>query len=232
MRREARSRRPLPSPFAAMPAEPPCACATASTIARPSPLPPRAAGVVAPREPLERTRGDVGREPAPLVADVELHRLADRSGADRDRALPVVERVVDEVPERLLESQPVCRHLGVAVGTSTTIRRRSRRRALREAVGGRARQLTEIDGLDPQPERLLVGPGDEQQVLREEDEPVGLLRRRADGCAELLCAFGDGAARARARPSGGRAECVARGSRRRRSGARARAPPRAASASR
>ena len=30
-----------PFPLGAMPAEPPCACATASTIARPSPLPPR-----------------------------------------------------------------------------------------------------------------------------------------------------------------------------------------------
>ena len=64
------------------------------------------------------------------------------------------------------------------------------RGALGESVCGRARELIEVDGLDPEPERLLVGPGDEEQVVREEGEPVGLLRRGAHRCSELVCGAG------------------------------------------
>ena len=53
-----------------------------------------------------------------------------------------------------------------------------------------ARELIEGNGLDPQPESVLVGPGHEEQVVREQGEAVGLLRRRAHCCTELTCKSG------------------------------------------
>ena len=103
--------------------------------------------------------------------------------------VPVFERVVDEVPKRLLEAQPVRLRLGAGwnVDRDPSV---LPRRALRESVCGRARQLIEGDGLDPEPERVLVGPGHEEQVVREEGEPIGLLRRGAHRCSELVCGPG------------------------------------------
>jgi hypothetical protein len=145
--------------------------------------------VVAPREAFEGARSDLGRESPSLVPDVELDHLTGPPGADRDRPVAVAERVVDEVAERLLEPEPIRRDLDASRDLDRDPSALARR-ALAEAVGGGPRQLVEIDRLDPQTERLPVGARNQEKILREPDEPVGLLGGRADGRAELLGAPG------------------------------------------
>ena len=137
------------------------------------------ASVVTAGEALERARRDLGREPLALVEDVDLDRVADIPRRDGDSSFAVSQRVVDEVPQCLLEPKPVGGDLGArrnldvdppVVGRGT----------LGEALGRGASERTEVDGLDPQPERLLVGAGDEEEILGEDDKPVGLLGGRSD----------------------------------------------------
>ena len=175
-----------PLPFAAMPAVPPCACAIASTIARPSPLPPRARA----SSPLEnRSKARAGEPPAgtPWPSSRTWISIASPTvrARDRDRALAVPERVVDEVAERLLEAEPSASHLASAVGSRPSSRRPrlDARSAKRSAVEWASSPRS--SGSTRSAERRLVRAGDQQQVLGEQHEPVGLLGRRADRCAQL-----------------------------------------------
>src|SRR5690348_11283711 len=66
------------------------------------PEPTAVAGRRGPRERLERVVTEPRREAGPLVEHVQLRARVLLGRGDRDRATAVLERVVDEVPERLL----------------------------------------------------------------------------------------------------------------------------------
>ena len=86
-----------------MRAVPPWASAIARTIARPEAGAAAGARRVAAGEALERAARDVVCEAWPLVGHRELDASVGRRGDEPDLALPVTQRVVDEVPERLAQ---------------------------------------------------------------------------------------------------------------------------------
>src|SRR3954451_14682174 len=69
-------------------------------------------GVGAP-EALERMRQELGREPAALVADVDLDSPVLGSRPNAHRPLPMAQRVLDEVPECLLDAHAVALDCGL-----------------------------------------------------------------------------------------------------------------------
>src|SRR5688572_13971548 len=62
------------------------------------------ARAVSTGEALERAAGDVGREAGTVVGDLERHAAVLRVRAEHDVAVPVAERVVHEVAERLADA--------------------------------------------------------------------------------------------------------------------------------
>ena len=91
----------------------------------------------------------------------------------------MADRVVEQVAERLLEPERV----GVedqAVGAASTAASR------RVAVADPLEQLAGAQLLRADRQLALVAAGDHEQVLGERDEPVGLLRRRAQRVGQLL----------------------------------------------
>ena len=98
---------PPPGRFSAT-ASPPCARATARTIASPSPAPPRPrAG--SPREKRSKAGGGTPAESRPRPRR-GLHLPVHGHGAQADGPLAVRDRVVHEVAEGLLEAQRVRHH--------------------------------------------------------------------------------------------------------------------------
>src|SRR5436305_1921214 len=82
---------------------------------RQAPAAAAAARVVGAAEALDRPSGELLREPGALVPDVELDEPGTLLRGQLDGPGSVDERVVDEVPERLLEAaavgredEPVC----------------------------------------------------------------------------------------------------------------------------
>src|SRR5436190_920284 len=59
-------------------------------------------------EALERVGKEVGREAVALVADVDLDPPVGRPRPDADRARAMAQRVLDQVPDRLLDAHAVC----------------------------------------------------------------------------------------------------------------------------
>ena len=144
----------------------------------------------------------------------------------------MTERVVDEVPERLLEP-----HAGRRARSSPAARRpraagRPPAPATRSASRSRRAARRRSSVLEPERELAPVGARDQEQVLGELREPVDLLGRSRAAPLAAPPATRRGAARARAPCAGARAACAARARRRRRRRARARARPRAGRASR
>ena len=84
-------------------ASPPCARATARTIASPSPLPPssRAGGVGAP-EAFEGVREKLGWESGPAVTHCNLERAGCVPGAELDRRSR--SRVANRVREEIVDA--------------------------------------------------------------------------------------------------------------------------------
>src|SRR4051794_34664415 len=71
---------------------------------QPEPGAAAAAGGIAAREAIEGGGEQLGREARPVVADVELDATLRHGCGQLDGAAAVAQRVVDEVPERLLEA--------------------------------------------------------------------------------------------------------------------------------
>ena len=96
----------------------------------------------------------------------------------------MTERVLDERCERLLDAQPV------------HVDRNGRRRSLDRATGtmGAGReaeryafeQFGHRNGLAAERQRVLVQPGDQEQVLGELREPVDLLADRRERGGQLV----------------------------------------------
>ncbi len=144
-----------------------------------------AAGLVGAAEALERPLEEAGRKARAVVADVQLDAPVRRARPEPDRALAVAERVLDQVVERLLEPQPVAGEddraavdLEAAAGLVG---------AHGEAAGDRLEQRARLDLLPPELQLALLPPREQQQVLGDPGEPVGLDR----GGAERLLELGD-----------------------------------------
>ena len=141
-------------------------------------------------EALERPRKQLGREAATLVGDAQLDVLARAPDGDGHRARAVAERVVDQVPERLLEPQRI------GLGEQRIVRPHGDQgaaellRAPREAAAHALGDLDDVGRHAPEHEPAPVGGGDQQQRAREGDEPVGLLAGGADRRPQLLLALG------------------------------------------
>src|SRR5262249_32602800 len=137
-------------------------------------------------EALERDRDELGREAAALVPHVHRDpRSALRDAIEPNRSGTVPERVVDEVPERLLEANPIAAHLDS---------RGSRRLDLPpcfghapfEAGDDRCEQRRDLDPLSAKLQLALVRARDQEEILGQLNESLCFLRRGADRVPELL----------------------------------------------
>ncbi len=175
-----------------------------------------------------------GGKPGPSSSTCSSTRLVARLRAESTtRPPPCASALSTRLPSACssacrvgVEQEPVRRLRPRAAGRCSAATRR-------EALGNDARAPR-----PPRPARASIGQlagigaRDQQQVLGEARQPLGLLRGRAERLLELLARAAAGAARSRARSSVARAACAARGWRPRRSAVRARRRPRAGRASR
>ena len=166
-------------------AVPPWARATASTRARPRPAP---SPVRASSARLKRSKAcgtNAAGGPGALVRDPEHDAVAVALRAHPHGPLPVPERVVDEVAERLLEPQAVGVDDETVLGLDLqppSLRRRDRREPRRDRVEERACR----DRLARQRQLAAAGRREHEQVVREPHEPVGVGRGRGERRAQLL----------------------------------------------
>ena len=97
----------------------------------------------------------------------------------------MLERVVDEVPERLLDPQPIDPRHG------RFVRLDHQRAAFElgpraEAVANLLHDVHQVGRLGAQRERALLGAREDEQVVGDPRQPIRLLGRGADGVLELL----------------------------------------------
>ena len=175
---------PPSGPFSAW-ALPPCAAATAATMASPRPEPDPPIGGAA-REAIEGAGQEAGREAGALVADVHLDPVAVGTGADAHGARR----------RGAGRSRRGCRAPGA--GDRGRRRRpaaaRSRRRASgRASAAAGANEAATVSmtactasRLGPDRQRVLVEAREGQQLLGERDEAVGLLGGRVHHAPQLL----------------------------------------------
>ena len=152
----------------------------AETGALPSPR------LVGAAEPLERAIGELVGEPWPLVGHVELDGSPRRARAHGDRAIPVAEGVLEQVSERPLELQAIGLDLGARrnVDLDAPAGRLAAVPANRAADG--VRQLRDVDALAPQRQLRVIEARDQQQILCDADQPVGLDGGRLDRGVQLV----------------------------------------------
>ena len=138
--------------------------AIACTIARPRPAPSL---VRPPSARVKRSNAwdsNPGGNPAPVVRDLERDRPVVAPRGHADVTGPVPERVVDQVPERLLDPQDVdVRFEGrgdVDDDLPPTLAR-----ATREPGSNSAKQLVEVHPLALDRQLALIGPCDHEQVF-------------------------------------------------------------------
>ncbi len=112
-----------------------------------------------------------------MTSSVRYREQVDPAGAVR-------ERVLEQVCERLLDAHgigidDVGRRAYVDVPCSLV-------RPSREAIGDACEELVDRDVLRPDRQCALIGPGDQEEILRELREPVRLLCGRAHCRFELV----------------------------------------------
>ena len=112
--RAAAARTPFPSARGVTVHEPPCAFATASTIARPSPTPPVVLlrAIVATREPVEDPIERLGRDARARVGDLDHEPEVEHARAHLDRVvrLGVLDGILEQRVERDAQSLLVRAH--------------------------------------------------------------------------------------------------------------------------
>ncbi len=178
-----------PPGVSATPTRPRWPATIAATIARPRPVPPpapRPAGGVGAEEPLEHLGRDVRRDAGSVVADLEagLTRVDAHRDLDRRAGGRVPHRVREEVGDDLPQPRLRPAHDRGLDPADEADERDAPLRFARPGVGdGVGRQHREVD-VGVLVLRLLVEPGEHQQVLDEGAHPVRLgldpLHRGAD----------------------------------------------------
>ena len=128
-------------------------------------------------EPLERVLEKGGRKAAPSSSTWSSHGPSTVAARRLHAARAVAERVVDEVPERLLEPEAVA--VDAAAPVAALVGERASR-SPRPAIGtgcateARSSSASSVSTLERQPPAL--GAGDQQEVLGELGQAVDLLR--------------------------------------------------------
>ncbi len=165
-------------------ASPPWARATARTIERPRPEPPRARATSARAKRSKACGTEVRRQPGPFVRHVQFHRAVRGARGHAHRSAAVAEGVLDQVGEGLLDARPIRLDLEARVGLARQDATRGRgppreprHDGLQQRVG---RQRLGLHG-----QASLIRAGDHQQVLRQAHQPVGLLAGGGDRRAQL-----------------------------------------------
>ena len=133
------------------------------------------AGVVEPHEPLEDPAAVVGGDAGTVVGDVEGRLVAVAPERDDHLRTGVPVRVVDQVAQHPHELAAVAddpNGLGAHLGAHPVL---VRPRALR------LDELVEIHLVAPGLQAALVGAGEEQEVVHQPPEPLGLAAQRAHG---------------------------------------------------
>src|SRR3954451_23258616 len=149
------------------------------------PAAPACAGRVGSGEALERRGDEQLRQARALVEHVQLDVVAGSGGGDLDGAAPVPQRVADEIAERALERVPVSadddagRHLDHD-------RTPSAGGLAGEAPAHRGHQRGDLAALVANRGVGILRARQDQEVLGDADDPVGLLGGRADRGAKLI----------------------------------------------
>ena len=133
------------------------------------------AGVVEPHEPLEDPAAVVGGDAGTVVGDVEGRLVAVAPERDDHLRTGVPVRVVDQVAQHPHELAAVAddpNGLGAHLGAHPVL---VRPRALR------LDELVEIHLVAPGLQAALIGAGEEQEVVHQPPEPLGLAAQRAHG---------------------------------------------------
>ncbi len=131
---------------------------------------------------LERHREDARLESGSLVGNGELDRVAAVGRTDGHCSGAVPQRVVDEVANGLREPAPIRTQLE---GSAFDLDRSS----LRDEAEPLRDLLQQLVGSEPRrldAQRSSIRPRDDEQILRELHQPIGLLRGRAQRRLELL----------------------------------------------
>ena len=171
---------PPPGRFAAV-ARPPCAPATACTSASPRPAAPRVRATSARVKRSNACGRNAGGKACSLVRNADGDAVVVLPGRQADRPRAVPKRVVDEIAQRLLQPQPVA-------GDDEARRRVDLDCPAgdRESSRDRVEQLTDLERLLPQPQLTFVRARQDEQVLREPHETLGLLGCRGERGVKLL----------------------------------------------
>jgi hypothetical protein len=134
-----------------------------------------AAAFVGAAESLERSRQKRGRKACSFVRHVHLDvRVAfDRKEPDGTRA--IAQRVLDEIGKRLSDPEPVG---GDPDATTATLDRPAGiTGATLESSHDPAQNIVQLDGLPPKRKDTVVETSEQQQILGELRETVGLNTR-------------------------------------------------------
>ncbi|MEO9174183.1 MAG: hypothetical protein ABI317_01630, partial [Gaiellales bacterium] len=142
-----------------------------------------AAGLVGAAESFEGAVEELGWEAIALVGDVQLDSGGHLAGAEFDRPGAVAQAVFDQVAECLLEPQPVSDDR--PAGTDQLDRPARQTGPPLEAKRDRGQQIVQRDWLAMDREHSLLDAGEQEQVIRQLGEPVGLLAGRAQRLAQL-----------------------------------------------
>jgi hypothetical protein len=126
----------------------------------------------------------VVRKAGALVPDVELDEPVALLGGELDGALAVREGVVHQVRERLTDAK----WIGFDLESGLLDAKLSALvlRANGEAGGSVCEQIAGRDDLQPDRERALVGPGDEEKIVGEPGKALRLLGGGPECALELL----------------------------------------------
>ena len=163
---------------------PPCASAIARTIARPRPAPPRVRAS-SPRAKRSNARSAMAAgKPSALVGDLDRRAAVHCARAQQDVAGAVTQRIVDEVAHGLAYAQRVGEHRRARRDVELDLAP-LRGRTLREARAGAGEQLRHVERLRSHLEAALRAAREQQQVVGQPRQVVGLVDRREQRLAHL-----------------------------------------------
>ena len=200
------------------------ASAISCTIESPSPAPPRPRASSARLNRSNARCEEGSSKPGPVVGHVQLD---DAVPATRRRSVDLAGRRTASALSTRLSSACSSRTGSASTnspsarpdpGPAPTPRARFAKRAATLVEAARA----SVGPLRAQRQRAVLRAREQQQIVRQPRQPLGLLERRAEREPRARRATAAAAARARARSAAARPACAARGSRLRRTGARAR----------
>lgn len=137
-------------------AAPPCAIATAATMASPRPAPPLLLLSSARVKRSKACGTKSGGKPLPSSVTCQHERVVVLDRREADSALPVPEGVFDEVSERLLDSEAI--DLGAAGPPGDLDRSSGRLGPSFEAGGATDEKLADLDVVSADGEGAFVEP--------------------------------------------------------------------------